>query len=153
MRLKKPIDFASLLTNLFIAQAVGFLSGFLANNIFEKYESMVKPEFALPGFLFPIIWVILYFLMGFANYLARENKKASCLYYMQLIINFLWPIFFFGLDLKFFSLIWLLILFIMILATTKEFFKTNFLSGLLMLPYIIWSVYALYLNFEIWQLN
>ncbi len=149
----KVKDLESLLFNLFIAQATGILSGILAGDISTKYDEMIKPAFALPNFLFPIIWVTLYFLMGSANYLARSNKKASCLYFMQLLMNFLWPIYFFGLDLKFFSLIWLLILFIIILATTKEFFKTNYISGLLMLPYIIWSSYALYLNFEFWRFN
>lgn len=151
--MKKKFNLESLLFNLFIAQATGILSGFLAGDISKKYDAMIKPALAIPNFLFPIIWITLFFLMGTANYLSRSNKKASTLYFIQLLMNFLWPIFFFGLDLKFFSLIWLVILFIIILATTREFFKTNFISGLLMIPYILWSVYALYLNFEFWRLN
>lgn len=142
-----------LLFNLLIAQTGGLLSGLLTNNISEKYSEFAKPIFSPPGFIFPIAWVTLYFLMALANYFAYKNKKASYLYFMQLLINFLWPIFFFGLDLKFFAFVWLIFLLLMVIITTKEFFKTNFISGILMLPYILWLIYAGYLNFEIWHLN
>ena len=153
MNNKNKFDIKSLLLNLFIAEGAGILSGFLSGDISQKYSDMIKPKFAPPGILFPIVWAILFFLMGIANYLSRSNKKASYLYFIQLIFNFLWSIFFFGLDLKLFSFFWLIILFVLILATTKEFFKTNFYSGLLMIPYIMWVMFALYLNFEFWRLN
>ena len=142
-----------LIFNLLIAEFIGFLSNFLVGDISTKYLNFIKPLFSAPGFIFPIVWVILYFLMAIANFLASENKKANYLYSMQLLINFLWPIFFFGLDLKLFSFIWLIFLFVMVIITTKEFSKTNIIAATLMLPYIFWLIYAGYLNFEIWQLN
>lgn len=142
-----------LIFNLLIAEFIGFLSNFLVGDISTKYLNFIKPSFSVPGFIFPIVWVILYFLMAVANFLASENRKANYLYSMQLLINFLWPIFFFGLDLKLFSFIWLIFLFVMVIITTKEFSKTNIIAAVLMLPYIFWLIYAGYLNFEIWQLN
>ncbi len=139
--------------NLLIAEFIGFLSNFLVGDISIKYLNFIKPAFSTPGFIFPIVWVILYFLMAIANFLAINNTKGNYLYSMQLLINFLWPIFFFGLDLKLFSFIWLIFLFVMVIITTKEFSKTNIIAAALMLPYIFWLIYAGYLNFEIWQLN
>lgn len=143
----------SLIFNLLLAEFIGFLSNFFVGDISIKYLNFIKPPFSAPGFIFPIVWVILYFLMAVANFLALENTKANYLYSMQLLINFLWPIFFFGLDLKLFSFIWLIFLFVMVIITTKEFSKTNIIAAVLMLPYIFWLIYAGYLNFEIWQLN
>lgn len=142
-----------LIFNLLIAEFIGFLSNFLVGDISIKYLNFIKPVFSAPGFIFPIVWVILYFLMAVANFLAIKNVKANYLYLMQLLINFLWPIFFFGLDLKLFSFIWLIFLFVMVIITTKEFSKTNIIAAVLMLPYIFWLIYAGYLNFGIWQLN
>lgn len=143
----------NIIFNLLVAEFVGFFSSFLVSDISIKYLNFIKPAFSAPGFIFPIVWVILYFLMAVANFLASENRKANYLYSMQLLINFLWPIFFFGLDLKLFSFIWLIFLFVMVIITTKEFSKTNIIAAVLMLPYIFWLIYAGYLNFEIWQLN
>ena len=146
-------DLNSFIFNLIIAEGGGLLSSFLSGDIAEKYNNFIRPKFSAPGFIFPIAWIILYFLMALANTLVINNKKANSLYFIQLLINFLWPIFFFGLDLKFFSFVWLLLLLIIVLITTREFFKDNFISGALMLIYILWLIYAGYLNFFVWLLN
>ena len=72
---------------------------------------------------------------------------------MGLLINFLWPIFFFGLDLRLFAFVWLLFLILLNIIIARRFFKENFVSGFLTLIYILWLVYAGYLNFGVWLLN
>ena len=125
----------------------------------KAFESLNQPPLSPPGWLFPIVWTILYILMGIASYLVfftetEENKfRALAVYVLQLIVNFFWPIFFFGFELYFFAFLWLLLLWILILWTIREFRKINEMAAVLLLPYLLWVTFAGYLNFGIWWLN
>lgn len=147
-----------LLINLIFPQLVGFLSSTLAGDIGEKYNSLIRPAFAPPSFIFPIAWITIYLLTGYAAYRISSGNFANkkyliSLYLTQLLINFLWTIFFFGLDLKFFSIIWLIFLIIFVVLTAFNFYKADKLSGLLFIPYIAWCLFALYITIGVWILN
>lgn len=145
---------------IIITEGVGILSSYLAIVDPKVYEALKKPLISPPSSIFPIVWFILYFLMGLAAYriweLGRQGedvKKPLKLYVIQLFFNFLWSIIFFRLRLYGVAFVELLILIILILLTTFEFFKQDKLAGLLMIPYIIWTSFAAVLNFAIWYLN
>lgn len=140
-----------LIINLIFPQVIGFLSGLITNA--NKYNELQSP-LPIPSAVFPIVWSILYLLMGIANYIyVRDTNKVSRLYITQLLVNFLWSIFFFGLDLRLFALLWAIFLLYLVVLTTKEFYNANKISGLLMIPYVLWLMFAVYLNFGFWILN
>lgn len=136
-----------------MAEGGGFLASLLSGNIGEKYKNLARPVFSVPGYIFPIVWVILYFFLALANSLVNGEKEANRLYFAGLLINFLWPIFFFGLELRFFSFIWLLFLIFVNIIVAYRFFKKSYLAGFLVIIYILWLLYAGYLNFGVWLLN
>ncbi len=141
-----------------IPLAIGSLSGFLVGSA-NGYANLVKPPLSPPGYVFPIAWTILYILMGIASYLALRSTSGKCssralyFYGAQLIVNFLWSFLFFGLDLQFFSFLWILLLIVLVLFTFYEFYKCSKPAAYLLIPYLIWLVFAAYLNFAIWFLN
>ncbi|AGK96592.1 TspO/MBR family protein [Clostridium pasteurianum] len=146
--------------SIIIAEAVGALSAFLGGVNSSSYEVLKKPIIAPPAYVFPIVWPILYLLMGLAAYRIWETgkqgkniRKALLFYVFQLLFNFLWAILFFRLRLYGLAFVELLILFIFIMSTTFEFFKYDRFSGLLMIPYIAGVSFAAVLNFAIWFLN
>lgn len=146
--------------SIIIVEAAGILSSFLGNVNYDSYEALKKPIIAPPAYVFPIVWLILYLLIGLAAYriweIGKQGKnirKALLLYVFQLFFNFLWAILFFRLRLYGLAFVELLILLIFIMSTTFEFFKHDRLSGLLMIPYIAGVSFASALNFAIWFLN
>ncbi|MFT8316285.1 MAG: TspO/MBR family protein [Clostridium sp.] len=146
--------------SIIIVEAVGVLSAFLGNANSSSYEALKKPVIAPPAYVFPIVWPILYLLIGLAAYRIWETgkqgkniRKALLLYVFLLFFNFLWAILFFRLRLYGLAFVELLILFIFTMSTTFEFFKYDRLSGLLMIPYIAGVSFAAALNFAIWFLN
>lgn len=139
---------------------VGLLAGLLISDRTESYEVFIKPPFSLPGNLFPVVWFTLYALMGVALYLFRrtnateqEIKDGNFYFYTQLFLNFLWPIIFFRFSLYFAALLVLILLFIFTAITVIKFYRVNKLSGILLIPYLLYILYAGYLNFAIWYLN
>ena len=119
-----------------------------------------KPPLSPPAFLFPIVWTILYILMGISAYLIiksdanlEEKTKALKIYIYQLIVNFLWPIFFFNLKWYFFSFLWILLLWVLIIVMIREFSRISKTAGYLLVPYLLWVTFATYLTFAIWVLN
>ena len=116
-----------------------------------------KPPASPPGWLFPIVWTILYVLMGLASYLvlisAKPNKTALAAYAIQLIFNFFWSIIFFRLQLCFLAFIWLVLLWFLILKTFTLFSEISKSAGYLLIPYLLWVTFAGYLNFTICLLN
>ena len=123
----------------------------------ETFQSLNKPALSPPGWLFPVVWSILYLLMGIASYLVLTSEKTSrsalTVYGIQLVFNFFWPILFFNLGYYLFSLIWLVILWGLILVTILLFFRISRPAGYLMLPYLLWVSFAGYLNLSIYLLN
>lgn len=143
-----------------IPLATGSISGFITSESTEIYEKLVKPPFAPPGYVFPIVWTILYILMGIASYLVLTSGKdevdvmdAFIDYIIQLGVNFFWSIFFFSLGWYLFSFIWLIFLWILIAITIYSFSRVSKPAALLMIPYLIWVTYAGYLNLFLYLLN
>lgn len=149
----------ALLFNLLLPLGGSLLiSYFTMGNVKESYKNIIKPEFSPPDFLFGIVWPILYILMGYAAYRVYLKSKrkiniAMVFYYMQLALNFLWPILYFKFNLFGLAFIELIILIIFILLTTISFFKIDKVSGICMIPYLLWCIYASVLNYFIWIFN
>ncbi|MBU5482712.1 tryptophan-rich sensory protein [Clostridium sp. MSJ-11] len=159
-KVKDKKNIGLLILTIILTEGVGFLSGFLGMYNKETYEKLIRPSFSPPVWVFPIIWVVLYFLMAVAFFrilLRRKEgkniKKAVTYYIIQLALNFLWTIIFFRFNLYGLAFIELLILLAFILLTTFEFYKHDKVSAFLMIPYILWVSFAGVLNFAIWALN
>lgn len=139
---------------------VGLLSSFLTRSGMEKISKITMPPYAPPAWLFPIVWTILYLLMGVSAYYIKSsgsdsNKiaKALKIYYYQLAVNFLWPTLFFNFNKYLFSFFWLLLLLGLVIWMLWEFMKISKLSAYLNVPYLVWLIIAAYLNFGVWWLN
>ena len=118
---------------------------------------LLKPAFAPFIAVFPIVWSILYLLMGVSFYFIwndeKKNMDAIVAYGLQLVFNFFWPILFFNARLLFISFVWILLLVIVIVDMIFIFYKENKLSAVLLVPYLAWCVFACYLNGAIYLLN
>ncbi len=139
---------------------VGGLSAFLTRDSMRVFTELNRPPLSPPGWLFPIVWTILYILMGVSSYLiiqsgAEEEAVNSALsvYVYQLIVNFLWSTFFFNFGWYLFSFIWLVLLWVLVLIMIVRFYNISRLAGILQIPYLIWVTFAGYLNLGIWLLN
>ena len=131
---------------------LGSIIGFIINT--DMYKTLIKPPLAPPSFIFPIVWSIIYILMGISYYLYKKyTSNDSKVYYIQLIVNLLWSIIFFGLKNYFLSVIWIILLDILIIKMILEFNKINKTSLYLNIPYLIWSLFATYLTIGIYILN
>ena len=151
------IEWKNLITCIAIPLAVGALSSLLTRNSMENFAMLQKPAFAPPGFLFPVIWTILYVLMGIASYLVLTSGKPACnaliVYGIQLVFNFFWSILFFNLGLCMFAFFWLVLLWLLILKTLVLFYQISKPAGYLMIPYLLWVTFAGFLNLSICLLN
>jgi len=148
---------SSFIIAILIPVAVGMLSALFSGNT-TLYSTIQKPLLSPPGFIFPIVWTILYILMGISSYIIYESnnpyqKKALKTYAIQLFFNFLWSILFFRFSLYFFSFLWLLILIALIVKMIYQFYQINPISAYLQIPYLLWCIFAAYLNFMIYKLN
>ncbi len=151
------VQWKNLVTCLAIPLAVGSLSALLSQNGMEAFAMMNKPALSPPGWLFPVVWTILYILMGIASYLVltsgKPNEAALTAYAIQLFFNFFWSILFFRLGLCMPAFIWLVVLWLLILKTTAMFYRIVKAAGYLMIPYLLWVTFAGYLNLAICLLN
>ena len=142
--------------SIFIPVLTGTVIGIITSQ-FINYNTLQKPPLSPPGYIFPIVWTIIYILMGIGyGILKSENKvdeKTKIIYYTQLIINALWSIIFFVLEWKLFSIIWIILLDIVVLLMIKNFYSKNKIAGLLQIPYLIWILFATYLTIGIYILN
>ena len=131
---------------------IGGLVGLLTKNSME-YNALIKPPLSPPAITFPIVWSILYLLIGISYYLFRKDNERSNLYILNLVFNFTWPFFFFTFRWYFFSLLWILILDISLVFLIKEFYNKKRISAYLLIPYLVWLIIATYLNIGIFILN
>jgi len=145
---------------LVIPLAVGGIAALLTGGGMDTFETLNQPPLSPPGWLFPVVWTILYILMGIASYLVLTSGKSQesirrtlVMYGIQLAFNFLWPILFFSLSAYLFAFIWLVALWLLILATTVSFYRISDIAGYLMIPYLIWVTFAGYLNLGIYLMN
>lgn len=150
----------TLLICLAIPLAVGALAGWLTRGSMEAFEQMSKPPLAPPGWLFPVVWTILFVLMGLASYLVctsgakqTDVERALRTYGLQLAVNFFWSILFFNLSLCCAAFVWLILLWALVWITAVRFHKISQLAGYLMIPYFLWVTFAGYLNLSICLLN
>jgi len=123
-----------------------------------RFQNTVQPPLSPPAYLFPIVWTLLFLLMSVSAAIIYDSDdeispKALFLYMIQLTLNFWWCVLFFGFRLYFFSFIWLLLLLLTVFIMTVLFYRVNKLAGILQIPYILWLMFAAYLNFGIWFLN
>ena len=139
---------------------VGITAGLLTRDSMSAFSMLNKPPLAPPGILFPIVWTILYTLMGIASYLVLSSGKnqedvttALIVYLLQLAINFFWPIFFFNLEWYLFAFFWLILLWVLIRKTIQLFYPLSKTASYLMIPYLVWVTFAGYLNLGIYLLN
>lgn len=142
--------------SILIPLILGGIVGLIISGSMD-YNSMQKPFLAPPSILFPIVWTILYILMGVSYGILDSNSlvdsNINTIYYLQLFVNLLWPIAFFVLNWKLFAFIWILLLDILIALMILKFYSKNKVAGLLQIPYLIWSIFASYLNLSIYLLN
>ena len=151
------IQWKKLILCLAVPLAVGGLSALLTRTGMESFGLINKPSLTPPDWLFPIVWTILYLFMGIASYLVfiseKPNRNALTLYSIQLAFNFFWSILFFNLKLYLFSFLWLIVLWLLIAATSVLFRQIAKPAWYFMLPYLLWVAFAGYLNFAIYLLN
>ena len=142
--------------SILIPLLIGGLVGIVTSKYID-YTSLLQPSWAPPSFLFPIVWTILYILMGISYGILKSNSlldsKTSNIYYLQLFVNALWSIFFFVFKWRLFSFIWILLLIVLVYLMIKNFYAKHKLSGLLQLPYLLWIIFASFLNLTVYLLN
>lgn len=144
-----------------IPVVLGIVSSLLTMGGMKVFNStMNQPPLSPPMWLFPVVWTLLYVMMGTASYLvytsekeAKELSNAMSLYAAQLVVNFLWPIFFFHFQWYLLSFFWLLLLWVLVFLTTRQFYNISRLAGYLMVPYLVWLTFAAYLTLGVWWLN
>ncbi len=144
-----------------IALGVGIAAAFFTRNSMNIYGMLVKPPLALPSVLFPIVWTVLYILMGVSSAIVFLRKKempdeaanALVAYAVQLVLNFFWPLIFFNMQAFLLSFIWLVFLWFVIVKMIFRFYKVSPFAAYLQLPYLIWVTFAGYLNFMFYLLN
>ena len=153
------LNWKQLLICLAIPLAVGGLAALLSGGM-DSYKSMNQPPLSPPGWIFPIVWTVLYLLMGYASYRilalginAADIKKALTFYGIQLAINFLWPIVFFGFGWYWAAFILLILLWMFIYLTMRLFGSIDDTAENLLIPYLLWVTFAGYLNLGVALLN
>ena len=147
--------------SILIALAVGGLSAYLTRGSMGLYEEIVRPPLSPPGFLFPIVWTVLYVLMGVSAAMVHLNRqkdpkaaeKGLFAYALSLIVNFSWSIFFFSYRAYWFSFFWLLLLLYLIVRTIWYYRKVEPLAAWLQIPYALWVTFAGYLTLATATLN
>lgn len=145
-----------LVKNIVIPIALGGLVGLIISQ-FMDYNTLQKPPLSPPGFIFGIVWSILYLLMGIAYgmlvYKGKSDAEVSKIYWTQLIVNLIWPILFFVFKLRLFSSIWIIILLILVISMVIKFYKKDKIIGYSQIPYLLWIMFATYLNIGVYILN
>jgi len=147
-----------LILSLAISLGTGALAALLTRQSPEVYASLIQPPLAPPSWVFPVVWTLLYILMGIAAYRVwvtddPGRERALTLYGVQLLFNFFWPQIFFSVRLYGLALIWIIVLWVLVLLTQRRFARIDRTTGLLMLPYLLWVTFAVYLNAGVWYLN
>lgn len=142
--------------NILIPVIIGGVVGLIVSQ-FMDYNTLQKPPLSPPGFLFGIVWTILYILMGISYGILDTknlvNFDVKRIYYLQLAVNILWPIIFFVLKARLLSCFWIITLLLLIIYMIIVFYRKNKIAAYLQIPYLIWTVFATYLNIGVYLLN
>ena len=145
---------------ILLAEAVGGLSGWLTREGTKIYQqTIVQPPLSPPGWVFPVVWTILYALMGisaarvWAAPKSQTRSRGLNLFIAQLIVNFFWSPIFFNARAYGLALAWLLLLWVLVGLMILQFRKVDKTAALLQIPYLLWLTFAAYLNWSVWQMN
>lgn len=142
--------------NVILPIILGGLVGLIISQ-FMDYNTLQKPPLSPPGFIFGIVWSILYLLMGIAYgilvYKGKSDVAVSKIYWTQLIVNLIWPILFFVFKLRLFSSVWIILLLILVIDMIIKFYKKDKIIGYSQIPYLLWIMFAAYLNIGVYILN
>jgi len=156
----KTIDILKLVASVILCQIAGFLGSlFTTPAISTWYKALHKPFFTPPNWIFSPVWIGLFILMGISLFFVWRRaghpqlRPAFILFFVQLILNILWSVSFFGLQSPLLGLIGIVLLWMAILFTTLSFFKVSKFAGVLFIPYLLWVGFAILLNFSLWLLN
>ncbi|MEO0092508.1 MAG: TspO/MBR family protein [candidate division WOR-3 bacterium] len=154
-------DIIKLLISIIVCQAAGFIGSiFTTPNIPTWYATLRKPSFTPPNWLFAPVWTILFLLMGISAYLVwryglsnSQVRIALLIFIVQLVVNILWSLVFFGLKAPLAGFFVIIALWLLILLTIIHFSNISITAGILLIPYILWVSFASVLNFMLWRLN
>ncbi len=156
---QEKVNYKMLILFIGFALAAGFLGSLLGGNM-SSFKTLKKPFFTPPSIAFPIIWTMLYILMGVSSYLIccnktdKKFKKRACFFYLiQLLVNTLWSLFFFRFGWFLFAFFWLLLLIALVIVMIIKFYKLKPLAAYLQIPYLLWLIIAGILNLSIVILN
>jgi len=142
--------------SILIPVVLGGIVGILTSPSMD-YNMLQQPFLSPPSIAFPIVWTILYVLMGISYGILKSNnltnREIDLIYYIQLAVNLLWSVFFFTLKWRLFAFIWILLLAVLIIIMIIKFYEKNKTAGLLQIPYLLWVAFASYLNLAIYILN
>ena len=152
------VNLRTLLPSLLLPAAVGGVGAVLTSMGMEAYQLLKKPPLVPPGWVFAVVWTVLYLLMGYAAYRVRssscfEKEGAFQAYYVQLALNFLWVAVFFRFGMLWLAAVVLGLLIAAILLTMKRFASCDVTASRLLIPYLVWCGFALYLNIGTAVLN
>jgi len=147
--------------SILITLGTGALSAFLTRKNIYIYDVLKKPALSPPAMLFPIVWTLLYILMGVSSariYLLKSSNSFEVMdtllnYALQLVLNFFWPIIFFNIQTFLFAFLWLVVLWCFIIKMIFRFSRLDTIAAYLQIPYLLWVTFAGYLNFMIYLLN
>lgn len=142
--------------SILIPVIIGGIIGVIISGSID-YNALQRPALAPPSNFFPIIWTILYILMGLSYGILKDKSlidlETNVIYYIQLFVNALWSIIFFTLKWRLFAFIWIIFLDILVIIMINRFYKKDKLAGLLQIPYLLWILFASYLNLAVYLLN
>lgn len=158
--MKHEVKWKLLIPAILLPLAIGGLSALLTGNSMESYGAVTRPPLSPPGWVFPVAWSLLYIFMGLASYIVavspvskERRERALSFYILQLAVNFAWPVIFFKLSAYGAAFFWLLLLAALVLICYLLFRHISGTAGKLLLPYLLWLLFALYLNLGVWILN
>lgn len=143
----------NIIISILIPIILGAIVGFIISFSMKNFNNLNKPPLNPPKILFPIFWTIFYILMGISHYLTKNDEESNKIYYKQLIVNLLWSIIFFTLKLRLLAFLWILLLIYLIIKMIITFKKENKTAAYLQIPYLIWVIFATYLNLGLYILN
>ena len=153
---RMKVQWKALLISLAASLGTGILSALFTPTVREQYEVIYQPPLAPPGWVFPVVWTVLYLLMGLAAFVVyvsdapkEERNAALKLYGIQLFFHFVWPVAFFRFHAYSFAFLWLIALWILVFFTVNKFHEIDELAGKLMIPDLLWLTFAAYLNLSI----
>lgn len=149
-----------LLQCILVPLLIGVVAALITSDGMKQFEILLKPTLTPPSWVFPIVWTILYILMGISSWLILtsdakkdEKERAMLLYWYQLAVNFLWSTFFFNFEWYLFSFVWIVILWVLVLLMIAAFWKIDKKAAWMNVPYLVWIMFAGYLNLGIWWLS